>query len=509
MAKSFNEKEMARIDEARQERNNVQERLNAFYEMAIPHRPRVGTTERYNNTRHEDEQDDIFDSTLQETVADFASSQLEFFMPDYKPWVKLKPGIALKNSADENSFQEQSQKWEETLYDLIRNTNWYEQNLEVFHDLAGAAAGTIIPQAPRGEDVKIRPVLIHNLIMDEGAFNDLDGRWDEFSCRKRHLKEMFGMDVYNKLPNKVKNKGDGTKVQVIQGCRRKALPNGGYQWLWIVAIDKTIVRQKPLEPGVPAPMNVCRWRHAPPSAWGPGPADMALTAARTLDELAYINLKKLAKEADPPMSFVADGVFNPDGGVNNGTYIGRRMGSEAPTPLYEPTSSQNLFFDRDVLKWTIKKSLYQDTPEQQGKTPPTASQWLDEKTIHERRQQARRRVYREYVLPSLRRFAHVFAARGELEPIKIDGESVQATFVSPLSKASDANEVSSGMQFAQSAVGILSEAALASIDPFETLENWKNKLGDTTVVLKQASEQDQGIQDILKEGRNIVQNPQV
>ena len=501
---AFSKKEMARLDDARQDRCDYEERLNAFYSLAIPHRPYIGNTSDFTDRTDEDDQDDIFDSTLQFAVSDFASDQLDKFMPNYNPWVKLKPGIALKNTASENAFKEQSEQWEETLYDLIRQTNWYETNLEVFHDLAGAAAGTIIPLAPRGQDVKIRPVLMGNLLMDEGAFSDLDGRWDEFVIRKRHLKEMFGEEVYKKIPDRTKNKAENSRVSVIQGCRRERIKGGGYQWLWIVAIERKIVSKTLLKPGTPAPMNVARWRHAPPNAWGPGPADMALPIARTLDQLAYLNLKKIAKEIDPPMSFVADGVFNADNGIENGTYQARRMGSEPPTPLFEPSPSQNLFFDRDIMRYEVKRALHQDKPDQAGKTPPTAAQWIDQRTHHEQRQQARHRVYREYVLPSLRRFAYVFAMRGELEPIKIDGQTVQADFVNPLSKASDSAAVSAGMQFAQSAVGIFSETGLASMDAHETMVNWQKKLGDNTVVLKAPEEQDQTVQGILNGGRNIV-----
>jgi len=495
-------KYLGRIHDAKQERGRFQYRLNAFYEMAIPTRQRIGTTNHYRNERDEDEQDDIFDNTLQQVVCDFASDQLDFFMPDYKPWVSLKPGTDFAKDADKQAFKEQVKPYEEKLYDLIRNTNWYEQNLEVFHDLAGAAAGTIIPLAPRGQDVQVRPVLMYNLLMDEGAFNDVDGRWDEFTMQSRHVEEMFGKDVYNMM--KMNGAVNTDKVvTVIQGCMRERDKDDNWRWRWVVFIEKKLCRTKLLEPGVPPPMNVCRWRHAPPFAWGPGPADMALPAARTLDELAYINLKKLGKEADPPYSFVADGVFNPDRGVNNGTYVARRIGSEPPTPLYEPTSSQNQYFEQERLIYRVKKALYQDKPEQSGKTPPTASQWVDEKASHERRQQARRRVYREYVLPSLRRFAYVFAMRGELEPIKIDGKEIQAVFVSPLSKASDANEVSAGMQFAQSLVGTFGESAIASIDAFETAKKWQDKLGDTTVELIQPTDQQQPIQDLIAGGRNI------
>lgn len=503
MDKKREETELERIADARQERGQMQERLNSFYSLAVPHRPRIGATNTYRRVEDLDEQDEIFDGTLQECVSDFASDQVDDFMPYYKPWVELEPGTALSSTADENSFKEQSKEWQEKLYDLIGQTNWYEQNLEVFHDVAGAAAGTIIPHSPPGQDVKVRSVLMHNLIMDEGGFSDLDGRWDEFHSKKRKVIQMFGDDIQKDMPKDWQSKGPNTSVEVIQGGRYE-MTDKGPRFIWMVFLDKKLARWKKMPVGVPAPMNVARWRTAPPAAWGPGPADVALTAARTLDELAYLNLRKLGKEADPPMSFEADGVFEPEGGIDNGTYVARRMGSAAPTPLFEPSRSQNTFFERDQLYWSIKKALYQDKPEQAGKTPPTASQWIDEKTLHEKRKQARRRIYKEYILPSLRRFAHVFAMRGELEPITIDGETIQAKFVSPLSKASDGNEVSAGMQFAQSSVGIFSEAALAVIDVKTSMENWQKKLGDTTVALQDPPEQDDLTQDILREGRNIV-----
>ena len=60
------------------------------------------------------------------------------------------------------------------------------------------------------------------------------------------------------------------------------------------------------------------------------------------------------------------------------------------------------------------------------------------------------------------------------------------------------------MQFAQSSVGIFSEAALAVIDAKGTMENWQTKMGDTTVVLQDPEQQPDLQQAILEGGRNIV-----
>lgn len=495
------ERIVERIKAARTDRARIQSRLNDFYDLAVPHRPRVGTR----LTRHipdQNKQDDIFDQTLQQAVLDFAADQIDFFTPDYKAWTLMKPGRGL-SAGGERKFSEEIKRYEERLYDLIRETDFYEQQQEVFVDLAGAAGGMNIPFAPVTKPVRCQPILMGSLLFDEGPHNDLDGRWQEFFVRKEHLPEVFPEIDFNRIQT-IQGKTGAHDVHIVQGIYRDY---ENARWVWCVLADEKLAWNKPLPEGAPPSISIARWRHAPPSPWGPGPADPAMPAARTLDELGYLNLKKLAKEADPPYSFEADGTFNPDGGINAGTFLARRSGSKAPEPLYFPTNNQNLFFDREILQMIVKRALFQDGPFQRGETPPTATQWLDEKAMHQRRQIARRRIYREYVLPVLQRFAWVFAARGELPPVRIDGETIAVEFVSPLSKASDAEEVSSGIQLVQAIVGTFGETGLASIDAFETSENWKDKLGDTTVVLTKPDDQQALIQKLLTEGRNIAKGP--
>lgn len=499
----MNEKDLLqRIRKARADRDRRCYRLNRFYDLAVPERVRVGS-KLADTIPNADEQDDLFDQELQNAVNDFASDQVDFFCPDYKPWVKMKAATTL-SSGEQRQFEEALKGYQDRLYELIRQTDFYEQAFEIFVDVAGSAAGINIPYAKLDRPVRCQPILMAGLLMDEGPYNDLDGRWHEFMAPKDHLREMFpGVDMT--AANLMMSRQYG-RVPVIQGCHRVWPDEGPPSWMWSLFVNNKLVQQKELLPGEPPQIAIARWRHAPPSAWGPGPSSLAMSAGQTLDELAVLNLKKLGKEADPPFTYENDGVFNPDQGVDPGVYLGRRAGSAPPTPLYEAQTSQNLYFDRETLRMVVKRALYQDGPYQRGDTPPTATQWLDEKALQERRQKARRRIHREFVLPVLQRFAWLFAMRGELPPVEIGGREVVVEFESPTSKASDTEEVSSGMQFASSAVGIFGETALASIDPQATMENWKKKLGDTTVEIVDPDQQANLLQQLLGQGRNLVNN---
>lgn len=492
---------LERIDRARKDRSLSSERINKFYSLCAPYRQRVAS--RANSAAPDlEKQSDIYDQTIQQAVMDFAADQIDFFTPDYKPWVKMKAGTEL-SAGEQRTFSEEIKKYQERLFDLIRQTDFYEQQQEIFIDLAGGAGGINIPLAPAGRPVRCRPILMANLLFDEGPFNDLDGRWNEFFLQKKDILAVFpGLE--NLDAAQIKTKKESEKIRIIQGNTLMWPEDGKPKWSWELFINDKPMLAKDLGANEPPQIHIARWRHAPPSAWGPGPVDLALSAGFTLDELGYLNLKKLAKEVDPPYSYENDGVFNPQGGVNPGSYLARQRGTKAPEPLFEPSNSQNVYFDREVLQMVVKRAMYQDGPFQRGDTPPTATQWLDEKAMQQRRQLARRRVYREYVLPVLQRFAWIFSARGELPAIKIDGKEVAVEFVSPLSKASDAEEVSSGMQLVQAIVGMFGETGIASIDIQSTIEAWKDKLGDGTVEITSPDQQADLIKNILEQGRNVV-----
>jgi hypothetical protein len=77
--------------------------------------------------------------------------------------------------------------------------------------------------------------------------------------------------------------------------------------------------------------------------------------------------------------------MNVDGGVRPGDWIPRAVGSEPPEAIESKARFDVAVFERDELRSVIRRAHYQDKPEQLGKTPPSATQWADERAERARR----------------------------------------------------------------------------------------------------------------------------
>lgn len=484
--------DLERLATARNDRAKFAPRINRFYELALPHRQPVGSAS--GEARDPGEQDDIFDSTLQEAVDDFVSDMIDFFTPHYKPWVEIEPSKKL-GTADQRRFEEQIKSYQDTLYGAILSSTFYSESQECWADLAAAAGGMHIPFAPAGQRIRPQPILCSQLLMDAGPNGELDGRWFEMKVQKRHLRRTFPDVTFTQPDLSVEAcKNDATLVDVVQGCYREY--NGMFgkpAWRFCVYVNSEKVHSKTLQGEGAHPVIAMRWRTSPPSMWGPGPGQRGIAPGGALNELAYLFLKHIGKQVDPPLMYDDDSVFNPDEGINAGEAYPRMKGSTFDFMVTEQ-DLRSAFFEADKLEQAVKRSLYQNKPYQRGDTPPTLGQWLDEKAREDRRLQlARMRLYDEWTISALNRFAWILGRRGELPKIAIDGEIISPRFVNPLSRASDMEDVSRGVQFLEIAIAKFGQQALMSIDVPQTLDAIKKKMGEGLVVLRSVDEAQQMI----------------
>ncbi|MBI1359866.1 MAG: hypothetical protein GC155_06220 [Alphaproteobacteria bacterium] len=499
MAEGVADTVLERISSARTDRSRMAGRINRFYELALPHRQLVGT--KSDTPRDPGEQDDIFDSTLQDTVDDFASDMLDAFTPHYKPWVAIAPSETL-GTGEQQQFKESVKRYEDVLYAEILASTFYQESQECWVELAGAAAGMLIPWTPNGRQIRPQPILMSNLLMDHGPNGELDGRWFEMKVAKCHLRTAFPMvkwDAHEAFSKKNCD-DDYRAVDVIQGAYADHDGKGEAVYFCVYADGKK-VHLKRLSGVGASPIVAMRWRTSPPSAWGPGPGQKGVSPGGALNELSYLVLKHLGKQADPPMLYDEDGLFNPEMGVNAGESYARRAGSKFDFLVTEQ-DLQTAFFEQNDLRMAVRRALYQDKPFQRADTPPTAAQWLDEKATNDKRLQlARMRIYDEWVIPVLQRFAWILQRRGVLPDVAIKGKIIGVRYVNPLSRASDMEDVTRASQFLQIVNGAFPQTAQASIDSFQTMANIKEKMGEELVVLKKPDQQAQLIQEILKGGK--------
>jgi len=496
---------LERIANARLDRTHFTEALNKYYELALPWRQPISSTLLSSCPRSFEEQADIFDTTLQDSVYDFAAMMSDLFTPHYKPWAELKPVGTYDKSllAKAKPLIEQRQ---EKIYDLIRQSDFYEQAQQVYLDMAGSKGGIVIPYAPRGKKIRCTPVVMSGLLDDVGANGELDMRCMEFLTKKKHLETLFP-DEWEEMKTDVKfaRMRADTECTVIQGGHRG---EGDGKWVTFLIINGKVCSRKNFDGEGAMPVHVLRWQDAAYSSWGPGPGIQALPSARVLQEMGFLFLKNLAKSVDPPFAYEEDGLFNPDGGIEAGMALPMEKGSKMQSLLFERDLNPALF-ERELHIQRVQRAMFVDQPVQKGKTPPTAAQWIGEEAKTDRRLQISRiRIYKEWVLSVLQRYNWILERRGETPKIEIDGTVVQVAFDSPITKTSDADEVARSMQLTQSAVGMFGETALQNIDAAATIGAWKEKMGDKLLVVKAFDSRSTAEQELLQNMRNTTSRGQ-
>jgi len=469
---------LKRIERAKQDRSRHAPWINDILRLGLPTYRHLDR-EREAQARTED-QDDLFDTTLQETVEDFASDMIGTFTPRHERWVDMQPYEGISPEA-KREIEVALKDYGDRIWDELERSNYWDAAQECFTFWAVSAMAVAVSDMGPLEPIHFQPIELADLLLERGADGSTTGRWREMKLTAAGLNQLWPT-IFPAPDERSRH-----KVSVVyDGCDRDYSVPGEEAWTYRIIVDgKEKYAKRSVGAGA-ASIIACRFRHQADSAWGPGPAHKATPPARVLDELNYLGLKAIQKTVDPVTVYEEDGVMNPEGGIEPGTWLAMAAGSKAPEPLAPDVRFDAMIFKADELKKAVKKALYQDRPEQPGQTPPTATQWLDEKQWNTRRRELPRdRCVREWVLPIIERVAWILKERGQLPDIKLKGgDIVNVRPVSPLSKAKDLEDVQiTGQMLAMIAQVGAAAAGGAPIDQKATIEALKKTAKERHIVM--------------------------
>lgn len=474
---------IARIGKARQDRQRHAPWMDEILRLGMPTYRRIAT--KMPSDAVVAEQDDLFDTKLQTTMEDFSSDMISTFTPRYERWTTFEPAEDLPDGA-QVEIADQLRAFGDGIFAELERSNYWDAAQECFTFWAVTAMGVAVSDMGPLNPIHFQPIELPDLLLERGFDGTLTGKWREMRMTDAELFAMWPNEFEPPKPNAPRK-----KHTVVEGCDRDFDKPGVEAWYYRIIVDGKVKKAQRYEGAGSCPIVACRYRHQADSAWGPGPAHKATPVARTLDELAYLNLKALGRQVDPPFSYEEDGTANFEAGIQPGMAYPRSTGSEAPEPMLPEIQFNALVFNQTDMRKEIERALYQDRPEQPGQTPPTATQWIDEKTWQTRRRELPRdRCVREWVLPIIERIAWIKAQRGELPPVKLQGGKViNVRPISPLSKAKDLEDIQLSQQMLgiATAVGAARQAG-APIDTLKTTENLLRTSKDRNIVLLSADQ---------------------
>jgi hypothetical protein len=165
----------------------------------------------------------------------------------------------------------------------------------------------------------------------------------------------------------------------------------------------------------------------------------------------------------------------------------RRSGSEKPEPILPEMRLDYGFYSKEEMQGRIRTAFYQDGPRQRGETPPTASQWLDERRrVQQRLGKPSAPLWSELILPMIQRIEAIGLQQGLLQStLSHAGRDINIRAVSPLAKSQNLDEVS----IARSNIDLVAqtggpEAVGAFLDMPMTLSNIIRATGDNLTVVR-------------------------
>lgn len=477
------------IASAETDRNRHLVRIEDCYRYGLPWR------HKSNDSQPQDQLDEIFDEELMTVLEDFAADMLNTFTPQKSEWVEPKP-VETLDTGEMRQIETQLARLKKVVFAEMARSNLYVALQEAYLDLGPGTMAMIVLDLDVAQPIHCEAIPAVDLLLNRGPHGKLKGIW---RTRKRTGDEVQAMWPDARRRNGGEWKDDGLPQHVVvDGVYRDLKEKADETWHYVVVCDSEIIFRETYKGKGSNPFIVARWSGDAMTAWGIGPTYRTLPAIKTLNHFRFTLLKNFDKEADPVVSYEDDGVMNVDGGVEPGKWYPRAPGSKAPEAIESQSRMDVASFNIDEVRTAIRRAHYQDRPQQQGKTPPTATQWADEAAERARRMGSpATKLVVELQYPLFERFVYLLTKRGKLPKIRLNDQTIALEPISPLLRAQEQEEVVRMDKFCEMIIGRFGpDMGNVVINTFKYAEKLRRKMGVDPEVVRGEGEISQTINQL-------------
>lgn len=446
-----------------------------------------------------------------ELSRDCVTEIVNAFMPQAEPWAERRPGMFLPAQVQEEAKKAAAEQ-DPVIFDAIRASNLYEIIPMAFDpDLTTGTAALWIDDPRPAENIVVQAVPLHELEINLGPFGDIDDRFVVRHTRNRHVEALLGPDIWAKVPEKLK------KV-IRYKPKDRTIVRWGYWRLWakrddiwwqhVVMIGKEVVHSAEINGEGCCPLLVMRFGASPEWAFGTGPLIESLEDLRLLDTLIADLIDHIELSLRPPTGYPSDDFAAVENGIEPGNAYPLRPGAQdAIKPIFEGGDIEGALFETKEIEERLGRRFFVGFPRQEGKTPPTATQWIDEMI------EAQRRIgtpgmpfWREGPAQIFLRFKYLLEQRGVIAPIVVDGKTVALTPYNPAQRAAEQQEVAMAARYLSIVAGTFPEEFRIKVDGGETMEAIRDKMRAKLVVFRSPQGQKAAVAQIaqLIEGRQQI-----
>jgi hypothetical protein len=485
-----NRKELAtligkKLEDARQLRTDRAPFLNETYRLTSPWRREVGRT--YSTKAPvltPDDVADIVDSTLADTQKDFSSDMISQFTPEGEPWTRFAPKGTIP-AEFQKQVNDMAATTQERVFEALGESSYYDAAPQCFTDLGNGTMGMRARRPERGGDpFEFEPIEAADLLICHNAARQaVDARFTEGILTKKEYKSLYGTAA--PLPDKLAHQGEDTELTVIDGFYRCwENPRGNRAWRRCITVNGDVTFEKYFNDDTDVDIFVARWEVEGRNPWGIGATWRGHPAQRALNEMTALTFVAAGKHIDPPFFYTDDGAVNLEQGLEAGDGI--PVSTEFELHQFNMEGRFDVsFFTKQELQQTIRRNLYQERPEQVGKTPPTATQWQELDLRQRNRWEIPRgKIVREWVLPIVLWTRARLVEQGALGPYKIDQRVFKIEPNSPFAKARSQEKILRARDLMGTHAGLSQQTFPIDVDVSATMKNLQREMNDELVVYR-------------------------
>jgi hypothetical protein len=463
---------------------------DAYYFCAPTRHRQMGGQSGRSATRPHD-QFELMTSVAMEANEDFATMTIGTFFPKSDKWAKAQVSAALPAGLTEEEVADLEKRIEaddEVIFDAINASTLRLEMAKTFTPDVGI--GTVALHIDPGplNTIRVLGVPLTELDLNIGPDGQVD---DRFWTRKTTARRLYGL--VPELREAKGKKADDWRKKIADKPKGDCCVKWGWwrdwskteeTWVWVVMIDEDLIDSGTVTGEGSCPLLVGRFGASPEWAYGQGPTLKSLPEFRSADELSALLIENIDNTIKPPMSWPSDSFINVETGVEAGRFYAIEPGQEdAVKSIYDVHSLEPGHFQLEQFERRIKRLHYIDKPEQRADTPPTATQWMSEMELGQRRFGVPGEVF-WYEMPRqiYLRFRQILAKRGTIKPLQVKGQNIIISAVNPAQRAQDMQEVANGSRFVEIAGAAWPEEFKAAVDGTKSMANLREKMGVEKVI---------------------------
>lgn len=482
---------LTRLADARDKKAEMDADLREAYFFTAPQRCRDIRSENRTDKGRTKDNAALQVSIGMEVAGDFATEMLNTFTPEVIEWCQQKAGAAVPEDEVEEVSELISAQTTK-IFAEIKAAGFYAAAAQAYApDIALGTVGMFIDDSRPAEPTLCLPVPIKEIDINTGPDGKVDDRFITRHTRWRNVAALLpGVELPKELHDKHRDKPNAP-ITITWGWWRLWDRLDNVVWQSVILVDRKLVQFGTLVGAGSCPFIVGRFNPDVMHPWGWGPTPQSLPELRRLDEVEGLKIERFDFVVHPPFVYPDDGVLNFENGIEPGMgYPARPWASGRPfEPMIFDTNMSATEFEIGKIEQRIKRAHYADYPEQIGKTPPTAEQWLDELARAKRRIGTPGKIFfGEFPAEVFLRFKFLAEKKGLISPIEIDGQTVSLTPYDPTEQAQEHQDVQVANRLLEMARMYFPNIAEVQIDGAATLRNIKAKLRDKLVVIRDDSQ---------------------